>query len=100
MNLEKELQNALQREAAPESIRGTVMWRIAAEERRRRRTLYARLAASFVFVTLIGFAGARYATERTEQREGEAAKQQVLLAMRITAEKTSLAKHAMQHDAE
>jgi type VI protein secretion system component VasF len=98
MNLERELTDALQRQAAPQSLRQTILWRIAAEDRRRRRTLLGRIAATFAFVALLGYGGSRYAAERNERREGEAAKQQVLLAMKITSEKTSLAKRAMQHE--
>jgi hypothetical protein len=98
MNLERELTEALQRKAAPESLSRGVLWRIAADERRRRRTIASRIAASFLFVAILGLGGSRYVADRAERREGEEAKKQVLLAMKITAEKTTLARRALQHE--
>lgn len=94
MNLDDELQSALQRQPAPESLRARVMAQVAAEPDRQQKThrvVLARLAASLILVSLVAVGGARYANETRERREGEAAKEQLLLALRITSEKTRIA---------
>lgn len=98
MNLDEELKSALTRQPAPASLSRSVMDRINAEPhttRRTHRAVLARLAASLVLVSLVAAGGARYAHEARERREGEAAKEQLLLALRITSEKTRIATAAL-----
>ena len=97
MNIEKELQSAFRRTAAPDALRRRVVEQIAVAERRRGRTLLSRAAAVFLAVGLVAVAGVRLSQERAERREGEAAKQELLLAMKITAQKTAAVREAVQH---
>jgi hypothetical protein len=82
---EKELRQAFLRRPAPPSLKRRVM-----DQRSRRRTerhhfriaLWQRLAASLVLAAALGGGFAWHYEE--EQRKGEAARQQVLTALRIT----------------
>jgi hypothetical protein len=93
MNLEKELQAALREVAPPAGLSNKVMERIDGSGRR--SGLARRVAAGFVIVTLMGFAGYRQVEEIRTRREGELAKQMLMTAMRIAAEKTTVARDAV-----
>ena len=97
MNLEKELGSALRRTGAPETLRQGVMERIAAAERTRGRAVLTRSAAVILAVGLFAVGGLRVSHDLAERREGEAAKQELLLAMKITAQKTAVVRDAVQH---
>lgn len=93
--LENELKKALRREMPPEGFTERVLVRAAAEQGRRPRweRFYGffhlsrmRWAISLAAVLVVLFAGLRYERQRRIAIEGEQAKQQVLLALKITAE--------------
>ena len=93
MNLENELKQALRRESPREGFSSRVLSRIEAEGRAphapafRSRWMRA-IAASLMFTVL---AGGWAAWQIRERREGERAKEQLLLAMRIAGEKVRYA---------
>lgn len=80
MNLEQELKLAFRRKEPPPGFRD----RVLAATRRPQRHPYRSLAAAALLTLLIGGTTARYIEQR---REGERAKEQVLLALRITSHK-------------
>jgi hypothetical protein len=93
MNLEHELKRALRRESPPAGFAGRVLERIEAEQTRRRPVWWRAAAASVTLGLLLG----GYATHRVvEHRRGEAAKEQVLTAMRIAGEKVRYAQQEVQ----
>jgi hypothetical protein len=83
---ENELRQALERRPAPPGLKGRVI-----DQRNRRRTLklhnrmviWQRLAAILVLAAVLG--GGFMWREREERRKGEAAREQVLTALRITS---------------
>lgn len=80
---EKELKQALQRRPAPPSLRKQVMER-RLQRRRPPQVVWMRLAATLLMVALLG-GGLRWGLqEREERRQGEEARRQVMLALRIT----------------
>lgn len=90
MNLEEQLKLALQRKEPPPGFRDRVLATCDAGSPTRavRRVgepaLHRRLAAAALLTLLIGGTTAHYIEQR---REGERAKEQVLLALRITSHK-------------
>jgi hypothetical protein len=85
-DFERELQQAFERRPAPPSLKRKLM-----ERRRWRRTqrvhrhvaLWQRLAASLVLAGVLG--GGLAWRQADQRRKGEAARQQVLTALRITS---------------
>lgn len=100
MNLDERLEQVLQRVDAPAGFADRVMGRVAFAKRRRRGMLFSRIAAAAAVVLMLGVSGLHYMQERQEQKEGEEAKRQLMTALRITAQKSSLARHAVQESAE
>ena len=98
MNLEEQLKLALQRKQPPPGFRDRVLAACGAGSptragagsptrairRLREPALHRRLAAAALLTLLIGGTTAHYVEQR---REGERAKEQVLLALRITSHK-------------
>ncbi len=90
--LEEELKSALRREEPPEGFSDRVLARVAGHERQRQRSRrwfampVLRWAAAAVIIIAAG-GGFEYHKQVQERREGERAKQQVMLALRITSEK-------------
>jgi anti-sigma factor RsiW len=95
MNLENELKRALHRESPAPGFAERVLARIEADQVRgsmpRRRPVWWRAAAASV--TLVAVIGGWTAHELAQRRaaEGERAREQVLLALRIASEKVSYA---------
>jgi hypothetical protein len=89
--LEQELQQALERQPAPAGLKHKIMERRRPAQWRIGYALaWQRMAASLALAaTLAGAAGWVW-HEREERRRGEAARQQVLTALRITG-------HALNH---
>jgi type VI protein secretion system component VasK len=98
-DFERELKQALERRPAPPGLKRKLM-----EQRSRQRTerlrirtvMWQRLAACLVLVSLL--VGGLTWRNREERRKGEAARQQVLTALRITSHalnemKAQLAEH-------
>ena len=85
---EQELKQALERRAAPVSLKGRIMARRAAQ--RPRSYGWQRLAAAVLLAAVLGGAAGWDVHVREERRRGEAAREQVLTALRITG-------HALNH---
>jgi hypothetical protein len=90
-DFEQELRQALERRPAPPGLKRKIMERRAA--RHTRPTWFGlplagtwmKLAATLVIVAVLGGVGVEWRAKRVEeQRRGEAARQQVLTALRIT----------------
>jgi|GEM_PF-2439028 len=85
MNLEEELKHALQRIEPPPRFRERVLAECGADGRVREPVpRYRSIAAAVLLTAIIGGTTARWIEQR---REGERAKEQVLLALRITSHK-------------
>lgn len=90
MNIEHELREALRREPPPEGFAGRVLDRIARDERQRRAPVRWRaIAASVTLAAIVGGWGAHEHAQRVA--EGERARDQVLLALRIAGSKVKYA---------
>jgi len=82
--LERDLRTAMRRQPAPPGLKRVVMerrWQARAGQRRR-MVWFERLAASLVLAGVAG--GAVLWRNIAERRQGEEAKQQVFIALRIT----------------
>jgi hypothetical protein len=98
--LDDELRQALRRQVPPPGFAERVLARVESRERARRRwwlpprmTWAAALAATLLIVT-----GVEFEHQRRLRAEGERAKEQVMLALRITGSKLQFVKekiHAM-----
>ena len=83
-DLERELRQAFERRPAPPSLKRKIMERRKrqnTERLRHRMVFWQRLAASVVLAGIVSGAFAWHSAE--EQRRGEAAREQVLTALRI-----------------
>ena len=88
--IERKLSEALRRKRAPEGFAGRVMARLpetAAAERGKPATMPPR--RPWLALALASFGGVRY----QQYRQGQEAKRQLLLALRIAGEKLTLAQH-------
>jgi hypothetical protein len=85
---EKELRQTFERRPAPPSLKRRLMERRRVNDPRRNAFPWQRIAAALVLTAMLGGGVAWYQQE--EQRKGEAARQQVLTALRIT-------NHALDH---
>jgi hypothetical protein len=88
---EEELRQALERRPAPPGLKRRIMERRAARHARRPwyavayAGLWMKLAATLLIIAILGGGGLEWrARKAEEQRRGEAARQQVLTALRIT----------------
>jgi hypothetical protein len=85
-DFENELRQALVRRAAPPSLKRKVLeqrGRLRTQRMRVRAAIWQRLAASLALAAVLG--GGFAWRNREERRKGEAAREQVLTALRITA---------------
>lgn len=80
---EQELRHAFRRQPAPPGLKTRIMARRRKPDWRGHAVLWQRLAASLALAAVL--AGAALCRQREEQRKGEAARQQVLTALRITS---------------
>ena len=88
MDLERELSRALERKAAPPGFADGVMKKIKEDRQARLPVLHWRGWRAVAAATLFtAFLGGWAAHEAEKRREGERAKEEVLLALRITSEK-------------
>jgi len=96
---EQELRQALERRPAPPGLKRKIMAersRLRTQRLRSRAVIWQRLAASLALVAVIG--GGVAWREREQERKGEEARRQVMIALRITGHalntvKTQLAGH-------
>ena len=88
MNLEDDLRRALRRESPAPGFASRVMQRIESDAKPQPRRWWRAVAASLTLTVVLGAWGAH---EIHQRREGERAKEQVLLALRIAGEKVRYA---------
>ena len=88
MTLERDLRQALRRESPPPGFASRVLERIEHERAPKRTRWWRAVAAS---LTLTAFLGGWAAHTIHERREGERAREQVLLALKIAGEKVRYA---------
>jgi hypothetical protein len=82
-DFEQELRQAFERRPAPPGLKRKLMERRSARTPRHISVIWQRLAASIVLIAAL--AGGIALRQREEQRKDEAARQQVMKALRITA---------------
>lgn len=92
MNLEHDLKRVLRRQSPPPGFASRVMQRIE-REKAPKRAWWRAVAASLALTAILGGWAAR---EVHQRREGERAKEQVLLALRIASEKVRYAQHEVR----
>lgn len=98
MNLENDLKNALRRVPAPEGFANRVLERVRNAERQPSRSHWWRaIAATFLLAAILGGWGAHEMVERRQERAGQQAREQVLLALRITGEKVAHVQRGVRH---
>jgi hypothetical protein len=90
-DFERELRESLERRPAPPGLKRKIMEQRAARHARRpwfampSSGLWMKLAATLVIVAILAGGGLEWRARKVEeQRKGEAARQQVLTALRIT----------------
>ena len=86
-DFEKELQQALQRRPAPPSLKRKVMERrglLSIERRHSHWLVWQRVAAGLLIVAALGGVTQWKMHRDEERREGEEARRQVIIALRIT----------------
>jgi len=81
---EQELRQALERRAAPVSLKRDIFARRNAPKPTNLSVVWQRMAAALVLAAVLGGAAEWEAHVREERRQGEAAREQVLTAFRIT----------------
>jgi len=91
--LEEDLKKALARVEPPDGFTERLAARMGAMPARKRPPVYWRWAAAAAAAAVL-FSGVSYEHER--QARGEAAKEKVLLAMRITSSKLQQAQHQIE----
>jgi hypothetical protein len=98
--LENELRNAMKREEPPEGFAERVLARAAGTKQISRTNILMRpafrWASAGAMCVLLAVAGMEYRHAKQEQARGEAAKAQLMLALRITADKLQLAQEKVQ----
>ncbi len=103
---EQELRDAMRREPAPEWFADSVLARIRDEQQSRGKALsrfslpagWLRWAAGLAMLVVV-LGGLRFEQVRQERIQGEAAKQQLILALKVTGSKLRIAQervHAIQ----
>jgi hypothetical protein len=96
MNLEDDLRRAMRRESPAPGFASRVLQRIEREQTPRpTRNPWRTVAASLTLTAILGGWGAHAVHER-RQAEGERAREQVLLAMRIAGQKVRYAQHEVR----
>ncbi len=92
---EKKLQDAMRREPAPEWLEGAIMARIRQEQQARKPSAWLSGAwlrwAGAVATLAVVVGGFQFERARQERMAGEQAKQQMLMALRVTGSKLRMA---------
>jgi hypothetical protein len=98
--LENELRHAMKREDPPEGFAERVISRAAETRQAARTTVFMRpvfrWALAGAMCLLFAVAGIEYRQARHERARGEAAKAQLMLGLRITADKLQLVQAKVQ----
>jgi len=98
--LEEELRNAMRREEPPEGFAGRVLAQVQETKQSAWTGIFAlrnlRWALAGAMCLALAVAGIEYKRAQDEHARGEAAKQQLMLALRITADKLQLAQEKVQ----
>ena len=81
-DFERELRQAFERQPAPLGLKGRLLLKRRVQRSRRPVVLWQRLAASILLAAMV--AGGFAWRKREERRKGEAARQQLFTALRIT----------------
>lgn len=93
MSLEQDLRHALRRQSPAPGFASRVLQRIEHERAPKRNRWWRAVAASVTLTALLGGWAAHTIHER---REGERAREQVLLALKIAGEKVRYAQHEVR----
>ncbi len=97
MNLDRELRHAMARKQVPEGFSRRVLGRLDQGEAPRRRGLrWQAVAATIAVLLLSTLLVLRYVDVRRQQRLGEEAREQVLLALEIASEKVNRARDGIR----
>lgn len=86
-DFERDLQQALQRRPAPPSLKGRIMERrglLTIERRHTHWLIWQRVAAGLLLAAALGGAMKWNLHREEEKRQGEEARRQVMIALRIT----------------
>jgi hypothetical protein len=100
---EEQLKNALRREPPRAGFAGRVKARVAVRDKRPRRASWSsllRLRLQWVLAILVCvgmLAGVSYRHDKVERARGEAAKQQVYVALRLAGAKIELAESKLRN---
>ena len=94
MNLDESLRHALSRQSPPDGFRDRVMHRIASTPRRQPRAGW-RVAAAIMLLTS-GTIGGITLHQIHRQRQGEKAREQVMLALHIAGRKVHYAREEVR----
>jgi hypothetical protein len=99
--LDNELRNAMRREEPPEGFAGRVLARVQEQRQNAWAGIFGSRALRWVLAGAVclalAMAGAEYKRAQDERARGQAARQQLMLALRITADKLQLAQEKVQH---
>jgi len=102
--LDEQLKRALRREEPRTGFAGRVRARIAAQEGKAGRAGWSsipRLLWALAILVCVGMvAGISYRHDQVERARGEAAKQQVFVALRLAGAKVQLAESKVRHFSE
>ena len=93
MSLEQDLKHVLRRQPPPEGFAARVLERIEREQSPRPKRWWRAVAASLTLTALLGGWAAHTVHER---REGERAREQVLLALKIAGDKVRYAQQEVR----
>lgn len=99
-DFEKELQQALERRPAPPSLKRRIMERRGLLTMERRRThwlVWQRLAAGLIVAAMLGGAMTWKIHREEERRQGEEARRQVMIALRITGHALNEVSERLNH---
>lgn len=100
MNLDDELRQALHRESPPEGFRDRVMHRIAANAPQKKRTHTRWRIAAAVMLLTTGTIGGITLHHIEQQRQGERARAQVMLALHIAGQKVNYVRETLKGTSE
>jgi hypothetical protein len=98
--LEEELRNAMRREEPPEGFAGRILARAQEKKQSSWTGIFTsrglRWALAGAMCLALAVAGVEYKRAQDERARGEAAKEQLMLALRITAGKLQFAQEKVQ----